>query len=158
MASPSGPSNAASSASGTACVRANRWRAAAGSGLPPGATGEEFGTRMDASSAISACPSITVCFPDAPSSSMISVMDGVILPPELEQFAADAVAAGRYRDTAEVVQAGVRLLQTAEAEVAEFVASLEAAREESNRDGWVSLDDMLAEMDHIISETADRQA
>lgn len=89
---------------------------------------------------------------------MISVMDGVILPPELEQFAADAVAAGRYRDTAEVVQAGVRLLQTAEAEVAEFVASLEAAREESNRDGWVSLDDMLAEMDHIISETADRQA
>lgn len=89
---------------------------------------------------------------------MISIMDGVILPPELEQFAADAVAAGRYRDTAEVVQAGVRLLQTAEAEVAEFVASLEAAREESNRDGWVSLDDMLAEMDQIISETADRQA
>jgi len=85
-------------------------------------------------------------------------MDGALLPPELEQFAADAVAAGRYRDTAEVVQAGVRLLQTAETEVAAFVASLEAARAESDRDGWVSLDDMLAEMDQIISETADRQA
>ena len=80
------------------------------------------------------------------------------LPPDLEQFVAEAVATGRYRDTADVVRAGVELLQRAEAEVAEFVASLEAARAESNRDGWVGLDDMLAEMDQIISETADRAA
>ena len=80
------------------------------------------------------------------------------LSPELEQFAAEAVAAGRYRDTAEVVRAGVELLQRAEAEVAEFVVSLEAARDEANRDGWVGLDEMLAEMDQIIRETADRAA
>ncbi len=80
------------------------------------------------------------------------------LPPDLEQFAAEAVAAGRYRDTAEVVRAGVKLLQHAETEVAEFAVSLEAARDEANRDGWVSLDDMLAEMDQIIRETADRPA
>ena len=85
-------------------------------------------------------------------------MDNVTLPPDLEQFATEAVAAGRYRDTADVVRAGVKLLQRAEAEVAEFVASLETAREEANRDGWVSLDEMLAEMDQIIRETADRAA
>lgn len=85
-------------------------------------------------------------------------MDGVTLPPDLEQFATEAVAAGRYRDTAEVVRAGVQLLQRAEAEVVEFVASLETARDEANRDGWVSLDEMLAEMDQIISDTADRSA
>ena len=89
---------------------------------------------------------------------MISTMDGVTLPPDLEQFATEAVAAGRYRDTAEVVRAGVQLLQRAEAEVAEFVASLETARDEANRDGWVSLDEMLAEMDQIIRDTADRSA
>ena len=81
-----------------------------------------------------------------------------MLPPDLERFAAEAVAAGRYRDTAEVVRAGVELLQHAEAEAAQFVASFEAARDEANRVGWVSLDDMLAEMDQIISETADRAA
>ena len=89
---------------------------------------------------------------------MISTMDGVTLPPDLEQFATEAVAAGRYRDTAEVVRAGVQLLQRAEAEVVEFVASLETARDEANRDGWVSLDEMLAEMDQIIRDTADRSA
>ena len=68
------------------------------------------------------------------------------------------VAAGRYRDTAEVVRAGVQLLQRAEAEVVEFVASLETARDEANRDGWVSLEEMFAEMDQIIRETADRSA
>lgn len=85
-------------------------------------------------------------------------MDGVTLPPDLEQFATEAVAAGRYRDTAEVVRAGVQLLQRAEAEVVEFVASLETARDEANRDGWVNLDEMLAEMDQIMRETADRSA
>lgn len=79
-------------------------------------------------------------------------MDAVTLPPELERFAADAVAAGRYRDVAEVVAAGVRLLQRAETEVAEFVASLEAAREEGERDGFVTIDDLAAELDAIIAE------
>ncbi len=79
-------------------------------------------------------------------------MDAVTLPPELERFAADAVAAGRYRDVAEVVAAGVRLLQRAEVEVAEFVASLEAARAEGERDGFVTIDELAAKLDAIIAE------
>ena len=79
-------------------------------------------------------------------------MDAVTLPPELERFAADAVAAGRYRDLAEVVAAGVRLLQQAEVDVAEFVASLEAARAEGERDGFVTIDELAAELDAIIAE------
>ena len=85
-------------------------------------------------------------------------MGGFVLPPDLEQFAAEAVAAGHYRDTAEVVRAGVALLKRAETETAEFVASLEASRDEADQDGWVSLDDMLAEMDRIVRETTDRPA
>jgi antitoxin ParD1/3/4 len=85
-------------------------------------------------------------------------MHDVTLPPELERFATEAVASGRYRDVADVVAAGVRLLQQSEAEVAEFVRSLEEAKAEADRDGWVSLDEMLAEMDQIIRETADRTA
>ena len=85
-------------------------------------------------------------------------MDNVMLTPEQERFATEAVASGRYRDTAEVVRAGVNLLQRAEAEAAEFVASLEEARAEADRDGWVTLEDMLAEMDGIIRETADHAA
>ena len=83
-------------------------------------------------------------------------METLTLPPELEHFATEAVAAGRYRDVAEVVAAGVRLLQQSEAEVAAFVRSLEEAEAEADRDGWISLDEMLAEMDQIIRETADR--
>ena len=51
-------------------------------------------------------------------------MDSVTLPPELERFATEAVAAGRYRDVSAVVAAGVSLLQRAEAARAEFNASL----------------------------------
>ena len=85
-------------------------------------------------------------------------MDTVTLPPGLERFASEAVAAGRYRDLSEVVTAGMRLLQREEAELAAFVDSLEAARAEADRDGWVSLDEMTAEMDRIIAELADRAA
>ena len=69
---------------------------------------------------------------------MILAVDDVTLSPELEQFAAEAVAAGRYRDVSEVVQAGLSLLQRAEAEVTEFVTSLEEARAEGERDGFLT--------------------
>jgi putative addiction module CopG family antidote len=78
-------------------------------------------------------------------------MEDVTLPPELERFAAEAVAAGRYRDMSHALAAGLRLLQQAEAEVAAFVASLETAREEANDDGWHSLDEVMAEADQIIA-------
>ena len=69
---------------------------------------------------------------------MILAVDDVTLSPELERFAAEAVAAGRYRDVSEVVQAGLSLLQRAEAEVTEFVTSLEEARAEGERDGFLT--------------------
>lgn len=83
------------------------------------------------------------------------IMDNLGLPPELERFAAEAVAAGRYRDVADVVAAAVSLLQRQEQARAAFVASLEAAEEESERDGWHSLEDVLAEADQIIAAKRD---
>jgi len=53
---------------------------------------------------------------------------------------------------AELVAAGVSLLQHREAARTEFVASLEAAEAESERDGWHSADDVHAEMAALIDE------
>ena len=79
-------------------------------------------------------------------------MNVVDLPPELENFAAGAVASGRYRDMADVLAAGVRLLQRQEAARAAFVASLEEAEAESEQLGFCTLDDIDAEMRGIIDE------
>ncbi len=79
-------------------------------------------------------------------------MDGITLPPDLEQFATDAVASGQYRDTAEVVAAGIRLLQQQQTARVVFVRSLEEAQAESDRDGWFSLDEVMAEADAIIAD------
>ncbi len=86
---------------------------------------------------------------------MLVAMDPVTLPPDLQRFAEDEVAAGRFRNLSEVAAAGVALLRRAEAERAAFIASLEAAEAEADRDGWVSLDEMVAEMDAIIAEKRD---
>lgn len=93
-----------------------------------------------------------ISFPLAPAPLMISLMDGTALPPELDRFAVEAVASGRYASRDEVIAAGVRLLKEADAEVTDFVQSLEDARDEATRDGWHSLDAVLAEADEIIAE------
>lgn len=85
-------------------------------------------------------------------------MNAVTLPPELERFADEAVANGRYRDLDEVVAAGLSLLQRAEAERDAFIASLEEAQAEGERDGFFELDQVLAEVDAIIEEAARAQA
>jgi putative addiction module CopG family antidote len=79
-------------------------------------------------------------------------MDSVTLPPELERFATEAVAAGRYRDVSAVVAAGVSLLQRAEAARAEFNASLEEAEAESERLGFLTADEVHGEMSGIIDK------
>ena len=79
-------------------------------------------------------------------------MNTVTLPPELERFAAEAVASGRYRDVADVVTAGLNLLQRAEAARAEFNASLEEAEAEGERLGFCTLDEVHAEMTGIIEK------
>lgn len=78
-------------------------------------------------------------------------MDTVTLPPELEQYAEEAVAAGRFRDVSAVVTAGVSLLRRQEQARAGFIASLEAAETEAEHEGWHDLEDVLAEADRIIA-------
>jgi antitoxin ParD1/3/4 len=82
-------------------------------------------------------------------------MDGMTLPPELERFANEAIAAGRFRDVAEVVASGVSLLQRQEQARSAFIRSLEDAEAEAERDGWHSLEDVLAEADTIIASMRD---
>jgi putative addiction module CopG family antidote len=83
---------------------------------------------------------------------MMSAMDGVSLPPDLELFAAEAIAAGRYRDVGEVLAAGVDLLRRRETARAAFIASLEAAQREGEQNGFHEIEDVLAELDEIIAE------
>lgn len=84
-------------------------------------------------------------------------MDDITLTPDLERFATEAVAAGRYRDMSEVVRAGLSLLKQAEAEVAEFVASLEAARDEGERDGFLSAAQVESRVREAIARVAARR-
>lgn len=78
---------------------------------------------------------------------MVKSMNDVTLPPELERFAAEAVAAGRYRDHAEVVSAGVSLQQQMERQRAELHASVVAARDEGDRDGYLTGDELVARVE-----------
>ena len=65
-------------------------------------------------------------------------MNAVTLPPDLKRFADEAVAAGRYRDHTEVVGAAVSLLQQVERQRAKLHASVVAAQEEGDRDGYLT--------------------
>ena len=85
-------------------------------------------------------------------------MDSVTLPPELEQFATDAVAAGRFRDVSEVVAAGIGLLRRQDDARAELLASVIAAEQDGDRLGYLSLEAVEREMDVVISRAARRSA
>jgi putative addiction module CopG family antidote len=71
-------------------------------------------------------------------------MNDMTLPPELERFAAEAIAAGRYRDKAELLAAGVSLLQRQERARAELLASVLAAKADGDRDGYLTGDEVAA--------------
>jgi len=85
-------------------------------------------------------------------------MDTVNLSPELEQFAAEAVAAGRYRDVSEVVAAGIGLLRRQDAARAELLASVIAAEQAGDRLGYLSIEEVEREMDEVITRAARRSA
>ena len=85
-------------------------------------------------------------------------MDSVTLPPELEQFATDAVAAGRFRDVSEVVAAGIGLLRRQDDARAELLASVIAAEQDGDRLGYLSLKAVEREMDGVITRAARRSA
>jgi putative addiction module CopG family antidote len=84
-------------------------------------------------------------------------MHAVTLPPGLEQFATEAVAAGRYRNVAEVVVSALDLLQHAEASSAALIASLDAAQDEGRRVGFVSVEEMERATGAIIEDAIRRQ-
>ena len=90
--------------------------------------------------------------PGCPPLPYIQCMNSVTLPPDLEQFAAEAVASGRFRNRDEIVRAGVDLLRRRETARTAFIASLEAAQQEGRRDGVFTIDEVAAELDEIIAE------
>ena len=81
-------------------------------------------------------------------------MDTVTLPPDLERFATEAVAAGRYRTVSDVVAAAVTLLQRHEQARAELLASVLAAKEESDRDGYLTGDEAAERVRATIARRA----
>jgi antitoxin ParD1/3/4 len=79
------------------------------------------------------------------------VASNVQLPPELERFAKKCVASGRYSSFSEVVRSGLRLLQEVEERRIRFNHMLEEVRAEAEREGYESIEQVLAEMDEIIA-------
>lgn len=74
----------------------------------------------------------------------------VHLTPELERFARQCVEEGRYNNVSEVVRSALRMLQDAEDRKKAFMAMLKAAEEEADRDGWISADDAIAQLNAVI--------
>jgi antitoxin ParD1/3/4 len=74
----------------------------------------------------------------------------VSLTPELERFARECVAGGRYNNVSEVVRAALRMLQEWEQQREQFTATLDEALEEADRDGALTVEEVLTELDRII--------
>jgi antitoxin ParD1/3/4 len=85
-------------------------------------------------------------------------MNAITLPPDLEQFADEAVANGRFKDVSDVVRAGLLLLQRAEADRAAFESSLADAIAEGERDGFLTLEEVMRDADQFIEDLAKNQA
>jgi antitoxin ParD1/3/4 len=88
----------------------------------------------------------------------MAAMNTVTLTPDLEQFATSVVSEGRYHDVTEVVRAGLSLLRDAEQERAAFIASLDEAQAEGERDGFASADEVHRRMTAMLDEVARGQA
>lgn len=74
----------------------------------------------------------------------------VELSSDFEKFAEDCVAEGRFEDVGDVFNAAMHLLQDQEVKRRAFIQSLKDAEEESERDGYVTLEEMMADIDAII--------
>lgn len=80
----------------------------------------------------------------------------VNLTPELERFAQVCVETGRFNNVSEVVRSALRMLQDAEERKAAFVASLEDAVAEGDREGFISSEDVDAEVTAAIERVRSR--
>jgi antitoxin ParD1/3/4 len=74
----------------------------------------------------------------------------VSLTPELERFARECVAEGRYNNVSEVVRAALRMLQEWEQQREQFTASLDEALEEADREGTFTVEEVRAGAQAII--------
>ena len=74
----------------------------------------------------------------------------VHLTPELERFARECVAEGRYNNVSEVVRSALRLLQEQEEQRQYLLTLVREAEAKAEREGTYTLEDVLAEMDAII--------
>lgn len=78
-------------------------------------------------------------------------MPNVSLTPELEGFAEQCVASGRYGNVSEVMRAALRLLQEQEARREAFTRMLEQADREADERGCFEIDDVIAEVDRELA-------
>lgn len=81
----------------------------------------------------------------------------VTLKPDLEQFARECIATGRYEDIGAVVKAALGLLQEQEERRKRLSDSLDEAMAEADRDGCFTAAEVAAEMRAAI-EAATREA
>jgi antitoxin ParD1/3/4 len=85
-------------------------------------------------------------------------MNAVSLPADLEQFANQAVALGRFQNVGEVITAALRLLQRAETARAAFETSLDEAVARGEREGFLTIEEVEREMDELIEATVRARA
>jgi antitoxin ParD1/3/4 len=74
----------------------------------------------------------------------------VSLTPELERFARECVAEGRYNNVSEVMRAALRLLQEWEQQRQQFTSMLDEAVAEAGRDGTFTVEEVPAGAQAII--------
>jgi antitoxin ParD1/3/4 len=78
----------------------------------------------------------------------------VHLTPDLEQFARNCVESGRFNNVSEVVRSALRLLQNTEERRRAFMAMLADVEAEGERDGFLSIDVVDAEIGRIIDSAS----
>lgn len=81
----------------------------------------------------------------------------VHLTPDLEQFARHCVETGRYNNVSEVVRSALRMLKDSEARRDQFMAMLKEAETESERDGFVTMEELTGEIEDVIARAESRR-
>ncbi|MEO5331135.1 MAG: type II toxin-antitoxin system ParD family antitoxin [Magnetococcus sp. YQC-5] len=77
----------------------------------------------------------------------------VSLTQELESFVQNCVNSGRFHDLSEVIHSALRLLRTQENRRNQFTALLDTIQQDTQREGFYTLDEILSEMDEVIAQT-----
>jgi putative addiction module CopG family antidote len=85
-------------------------------------------------------------------------VEDITLRPDLERFVTEEIAAGRYRDRAALVAAAISLLRRQEQARAELLASVLAAKEDADRDGYLSGDEVMERVRATIARRANAAA